>query len=188
MDYYIGQASPGDIGGAGGTYMYDQTNSQWLFVAGGAGTNTGSPNPDGGDPGDGSGGAAGSGGGSGAGVNSNGADSAVGTGTGGITHGNGGSGGPPFDYAQPGGYGGGGGGTSIFDPDIQPFGQAVYYPGGSSGYTGGTTYTEYYPEISAFWYSNPGTSYVITGATVINYNNNIGTAPVTNGYIHINPT
>jgi hypothetical protein len=41
--------------------MYDTTNSQWLFVAGGAGTNTYSPVP--GvlvDPGDGSGGAAGS--------------------------------------------------------------------------------------------------------------------------------
>ena len=33
IQYAIGQASPGDVGGAGGTYIYDQINSQGLFVA-----------------------------------------------------------------------------------------------------------------------------------------------------------
>jgi len=189
ITYLIGQASPGDIGGAGGTYIYDDTNSQWLFVAGGAGILP-TQDPDGHDPGDGSGGAAGTGGGSGAGVNSNGSDSSLSAaGGGGLTYGNGGSGGSSGgfgDNPQTGGFGGGGGGTLLYDYDLPPpF--TVSWQGGGGGYTGGTTFTDYYPGISASWYSNPGTSYMIAGSTRIGYNSNVGSAPVTDGYIKINP-
>ena len=190
IQYAIGQASPGDVGGAGGTYIYDQTNSQWLFIAGGAGTNDWSPNPADNAPGDGSGGAAGSGGGSGAGVNSNGSASTVSAGSGGLTFGNGGTGGTAGtfgDSPQPGGFGGGGGGTRVYDPDLPLFfGEYAYYPGGGGGYTGGTTFTQYTPEVSTVWSSGFGTSYMISGATVWGYNTNQGAAPVTNGYININ--
>jgi hypothetical protein len=192
IQYAIGQASPGDVGGAGGTYMYDQTNSQWLFVAGGAGTDDFSPNPSENAPGGGSGGAAGSGGGSGAGVNSNGSDSTVSAGSGGLTVGNGGTGGTAGtfgDSPQPGGFGGGGGGTRVYDPDLPVyFGQYAYYPGGGGGYTGGTTFTEYTPEVSTVWSSGFGTSYMIAGSTLWAQNSNQGGAPVTNGYININPS
>jgi hypothetical protein len=188
IQYAIGQASPGDAGGAGGTYMYDTTNSQWLFVAGGAGTNTYSPVP--GvlvDPGDGSGGAAGSGGGSGAGVNSNGSNSTANGGSGGLTFGNGatgGSGGSGYGISgAQGGFGGGGGGALRNDFILGP----VYYPGGGGGYTGGTTTTSYIPEDSASWSSAPGTSYAIAGATEYGYNNTIGDNPPVNGYINIIP-
>jgi hypothetical protein len=197
IQYAIGQASPGDVGGAGGTYIYDQTNSQWLFIAGGAGTNDFSPVPfdvfGSGvpDPGDGSGGAAGSGGGSGAGVISNGSDSTVSAGSGGLTVGNGGTGGTAGtfgDSPQPGGFGGGGGGTRVYDPDLPFFfGQYAYYPGGGGGYTGGTTFTEYIPEVSTVWSSGFGTSYAIAGSTYVGSNTTQGGASVTNGYININP-
>jgi hypothetical protein len=188
IQYAIGQASPGDVGGAGGTYMYDQTNSQWLFVAGGAGSNDWSPIPfEGVDPGDGSGGAAGSGGGSGAGVNGFGGHSTVSAGTGGA---------PPPDFLagvggtfgepQFGGFGGGGGGTRVYDPYLPEFyGQYAYYPGGGGGYTGGTTFTEYTPEVSTVWSSGFGTSYAIAGATFWGNNSQQGGASVTNGYINI---
>jgi len=192
IQYAIGQASPGDVGGAGGTYIYDQTNSQWLFVAGGAGTNDFSPNPAENAPGDGSGGAAGSGGGSGAGVNSNGSDSTVSAGSGGLTFGNGGTGGAAGtfgDSPQTGGFGGGGGGTLVYDPALPPlYGEYAYYPGGGGGYTGGTTDTAYTPEVFTAWFSGYGTSYMIAGATFWGYNTNQGSAPVTNGYININPS
>jgi hypothetical protein len=190
IQYAIGQASPGDVGGAGGTYIYDQTNSQWLFIAGGAGTNNFSPNPADTDPGDGSGGAAGSGGGSGAGVNSNGSDSTVSAGYGGLTYGNGCTGGAGGDFgsAQTGGFGGGGGGTRVYDPDLPgSYGQYAYYTGGGGGYTGGTTTTAYDPGNYAVWSSGFGTSYMITGATVVSSQTQQGYAPVTNGYININP-
>jgi hypothetical protein len=190
IQYAIGQASPGDVGGAGGTYIYDQTNSQWLFIAGGAGTNDFSPNPADNAPGDGSGGAAGSGGGSGAGVSSNGSNSTVSAGSGGLTFGNGCTGGTAGtfgDSPQPGGFGGGGGGTRVYDPALPVFyGEYAYYPGGGGGYTGGTTDTAYTPEVSTTWFSGYGTSYMIPGATVWGYNTNQGGAPVTNGYININ--
>jgi hypothetical protein len=190
IQYAIGQASPGDVGGAGGTYIYDQTNSQWLFVAGGAGTNDFSPNPADNAPGDGSGGVAGSGGGSGAGVNGFGGNSTVSAGTGGA---------PPPDFLagiggtfgepQFGGFGGGGGGTRVYDPDLPVyFGQYAYYPGGGGGYTGGTTFTDYTPEVSTVWSSGFGTSYMIAGSTLWAQNSNQGGAPVTNGYININPS
>jgi hypothetical protein len=193
IQYAIGQASPGDVGGAGGTYMYDQTNSQWLFVAGGAGSNDWSPIPfEGVDPGDGSGGAAGSGGGSGAGVNSNGSDSTVSAGSGGLTYGNGGTGGTAGTFGdgpQPGGFGGGGGGTLIYDPALPPsYGEYAYYPGGGGGYTGGTTDTAYTPGTSTAWFSGYGTSYAIAGATFGGNNSQQGGASVTNGYININPS
>lgn len=189
IQYAIGQASPGDVGGGGGTYMYDLTNSQWLFVAGGAGTY-----PAGwiSDPGDGSGGAAGDGGGSGAGVISNGSDSMVSAGSGGLTFGNGGTGGAAGTFGdgpQPGGFGGGGGGTVVYDPNLQIFyGEYAYYPGGGGGYTGGTTTTFYIPGDYAYWDSAPGLSYMISGATIWSQNYDIGGAPVTNGYININPS
>jgi hypothetical protein len=183
IQYAIGQASPGDVGGAGGTYIYDLTNSQWLFVAGGAGTVLDY------DPGDGGGGAAGDGGGSGAGVNSNGSDSTVSAGSGGLTFGNGCTGGAAGtfgDSPQSGGFGGGGGGTLVYDPYLPPFyGEYAYYPGGGGGYTGGTTATVYTPGTNASWYSGSGTSYKISGATL-----RTGVvqsqASVTNGYININ--
>jgi hypothetical protein len=191
IQYAIGQASPGDVGGAGGTYIYDQTNSQWLFVAGGAGTNDFSPNPAENAPGDGSGGVAGSGGGSGAGVNSNGSASTVSAGSGGLTFGNGGTGGAAGtfgDSPQTGGFGGGGGGTLVYDPALPPlYGEYAYYPGGGGGYTGGTTDTTYTPEVFTTWFSGYGTSYMIPGATLWAQNSNQGSAPVTNGYININP-
>jgi hypothetical protein len=185
IEYRIGQASPDDTGGAGGTYIYDTDNSQWLFITGGAGTNNFSPNPSENDPGDGSGGVAGSGGGSGAGVNSNGSDSTVSAGYGGLTYANGGYGGAAgdFGYARPGGFGGGGGGTLIYDESLG----LVYYPGGGGGYTGGTNYTNYDPGNYREWVSTPGTSYMIPGATCIASSTNQGAAPVTNGYININP-
>jgi hypothetical protein len=190
IQYAIGQASPGDVGGAGGTYMYDQTNSQWLFVAGGAGTNDFSPNPSENVPGDGSGGAAGSGGGSGAGVISNGSDSTVSAGSGGLTVGNGGTGGAAGTFGdgpQQGGFGGGGGGTRVYDPALPGiYGQYAYYPGGGGGYTGGTTFADYTPGNVAVWTSGFGTSYAIAGATFVGSNSQ-GDAPVTNGYININP-
>ena len=192
IQYAIGQASPGDVGGAGGTYMYDLTNSQWLFIAGGAGTDNFSPNPSENVPGDGSGGAAGSGGGSGAGVISNGSDSTVSAGSGGLTVGNGGTGGAAGtfgDSPQPGGFGGGGGGTRVYDPALPPlYGEYAYYPGGGGGYTGGTTDTTYTPEVFTTWFSGYGTSYMIPGSTFWGYNTNQGSAPVTNGYININPS
>ena len=191
IQYAIGQASPGDVGGAGGTYIYDQTNSQWLFVAGGAGTNDFSPNPAENAPGDGSGGVAGSGGGSGAGVNSNGSASTVSAGSGGLTFGNGGTGGAAGtfgDSPQPGGFGGGGGGTLVYDPALPPlYGEYAYYPGGGGGYTGGTTDTAYTPEVFTTWFSGYGTSYMIPGSTLWAQNSNQGSASVTNGYININP-
>jgi hypothetical protein len=199
IQYAIGQASPGDVGGAGGTYMYDLTNSQWLFIAGGAGTNDFSPVPfdvfDSGvvpDPGDGSGGAAGSGGGSGAGVISNGGNSTVSAGSGGLTYGNGGTGGTAGTFGdgpQTGGFGGGGGGTLVYDPALPVFyGDYAYYPGGSGGYTGGTTFTDYIPESYTVWSSGFGTSYAIAGSTYVGSNTNQGGASVTNGYININPS
>ena len=184
IQYAIGQASPGDAGGAGGTYMYDTTNSQWLFVAGGAGTNTFSPVPDFFlDPGDGSGGAAGSGGGSGAGVNSNGSNSTANGGLGGLTFGNGAAGGTggTIGTAYNGGFGGGGGGALLSDFSLGN----VYYPGGGGGYTGGTTTTNYIPGDSANWSSTPGTSYVIAGATIYSTSSSIGDNPAVNGYITI---
>jgi hypothetical protein len=189
VQYAIGQASPGGVGGGGGTYMYDLTNSQWLFVAGGAGTY---PAGYAVDPGDGSGGAAGDGGGSGAGVISNGSDSTVSAGSGGLTFGNGGTGGAAGTFGdgpQPGGFGGGGGGTVVYDPNLQPFcGEYAYYPGGGGGYTGGTTSTTYIPGDIAFWDSAPGSSYMISGVTNVGLNFIVGGAPVTNGYININPS
>lgn len=186
IQYAIGQASPGDRGGAGGTYVYDQTNSQWLFVAGGAGTNTFSPVPDE-DPGDGSGGAAGSGGGSGAGVNSNGSNSTESAGSGGLTFGNGAFGGiaGTFGTAYAGGFGGGGGGTILDDVVIGD----VYYPGGGGGYTGGTTTTIYTPEFSKNWVSTPGTSYAIGGSTIVegSVSSSVGGASVTDGRLNIIP-
>jgi len=196
IQYAIGQASPGDVGGAGGTYIYDQTNSRWLFIAGGAGTNDFSPVPfdvfDSGvpDPGDGSGGAEGSGGGSGAGVNGFGGASTVVAGAGGAPPPDflGGAGGNFGDSPQPGGFGGGGGGTRVYDPDLPEFfGQYAYYPGGGGGYTGGTTFTDYTPEVSTVWSSGFGTSYAIAGSTYVGSNTNQGGASVTNGYININP-
>ena len=190
IQYAIGQASPGDVGGAGGTYMYNLTNSQWLFIAGGAGSNDFSPNPSENAPGDGSGGAAGDGGGSGAGVNSNGSASTVSAGSGGLTFGNGGTGGAAGTFGEPqfGGFGGGGGGTRVYDPALSVFyGEYAYYPGGGGGYTGGTTTTTYIPEHSAAWASTPGTSYMISGSTFWGYKTYQGSAPVTNGYININP-
>ncbi|BAT22173.1 putative Fibronectin binding protein [Yellowstone lake phycodnavirus 1] len=195
IQYAIGQASPGDVGGAGGTYIYDQTNSRWLFIAGGAGTNDFSPVPfdvfDSGvpDPGDGSGGAEGSGGGSGAGVNSSGSSSLASGAGGGATWPDllGGIGGG-FGEPQFGGFGGGGGGTRVYDPDLPEFfGQYAYYPGGGGGYTGGTTFTEYTPEVSTVWSSGFGTSYAIAGSTYVGSDTNQGGASVTNGYININP-
>ncbi len=187
IQYAIGQASPGDVGGAGGTYMYDLTNSQWLFVAGGAGTDDASPVPDDYvDPGNGSGGAAGSGGGSGAGVNSNGSDSTVSAGSGGLTFGNDATGGAGGSFGEPqmGGFGGGGGGTRVYD-FVLP-GEYAYYPGGGGGYTGGTTATNYDPGVNANWLSTPGTSYAISGAAAWGSNSSSGPGTaVTNGYINI---
>jgi hypothetical protein len=185
IQYAIGQASPGYAGGAGGTYMYDTTNSQWLFVAGGAGTNAHSPVPhDDVDPGDGSGGAAGSGGGSGAGVNSNGSNSTANGGLGGLTFGNGAAGGTggTIGTAYNGGFGGGGGGAIIVSDFILG---PVYYPGGGGGYTGGTTTTNYVPGNSANWSSTPGTSYAIAGATIYGTSSSFGDNPAVNGYITI---
>jgi hypothetical protein len=190
IQYAIGQASPGDVGGAGGTYIYDMTNSQYLFVAGGAGTNDFSPNPADNAPGDGSGGVAGSGGGAGAGVNSNGSDSTVSAGYGGTSYENGAYGGAAGtfgDSPQQGGFGGGGGGTLVYDPDLPiQYGFYAYYPGGGGGYTGGTTFTAYDPGNYALWTSTPGTSYMISGATLVGSQGQQGSASVTNGYININ--
>ena len=132
---------------------------------------------------------AGSGGGSGAGVNGFGGNSTVSAGTGGA---------PPPDFLagvggtfgepQFGGFGGGGGGTRVYDPALPPlYGEYAYYPGGGGGYTGGTTDTTYTPEVFTTWFSVYGTSYMIPGATVSAYNTYQGGAPVTNGYININP-
>jgi hypothetical protein len=184
IQYAIGQASPGNIGGAGGTYMYDTTNSQWLFVAGGAGAGAASLNPSDNDPGDGSGGAAGDGGGSGAGVNSNGGNSTVSAGSGGLTVANGATGGAggTFGTILPGGFGGGGGGTVITDGVIGD----VLYPGGGGGYTGGSTSTSYSPEEVAVWASSPGTSYIISGATMVSWTG-LSSGTSQNGYLNIYP-
>jgi hypothetical protein len=184
IQYAIGQASPGNIGGAGGTYMYDTTNSQWLFVAGGAGAGAASLNPSDNDPGDGSGGAAGDGGGSGAGVNSNGGNSTVSAGSGGLTVANGATGGAggTFGTILPGGFGGGGGGTVITDGVIGD----VLYPGGGGGYTGGSTSTSYIPEEVAAWASSPGTSYIISGATMVSWTG-LFSGTSQNGYLNIYP-
>jgi len=177
IQYAIGQAAPSTggwpiPGGAGGTYIYDQTNSQMLFVAGGAGAGGAvSGRPDEVDPGDGSGGAAGSGGGSGAGVNSDGSNSTANGGSGGLTFGNGAYGGGAGGFGTPasGGFGGGGGGTWAFVTDLGN----VFYPGGGGGYTGGTTETiinnsdPLYGTASGT--SMPGTSYMISGSTLVNY-------------------
>jgi hypothetical protein len=122
-------------------------------------------------------------------VNSNGSDSPSNAGGGGLTYGNGGSGGSSGtfgDNPQTGGFGGGGGGTLLYDYDLPPPFTA-YFQGGGGGYTGGTTFTYYSPGTFASWYSNPGTSYMIAGATRISYNGLNYIAPVTDGYIKINP-
>jgi hypothetical protein len=76
----------------------------------------------------------------------------------------------------------------IYDPALPVFyGEYAYYPGGGGGYTGGTTTTIYIPGDTAAWVSTPGTSYMIPGSTFWAYNTNQGSAPVTNGYININP-
>lgn len=190
IQYAVGQASPGEVGGGGGTFVYDVTNSQFLFVAGGAGggypssspydTGTGTPI----DPGDGSGGAAGSGGGSGAGVNSNGSDSTVSAGSGGLTFGNGATGGAggSENEPQPGGFGGGGGGTRVYDVDL-PFGYA-YYPGGGGGYTGGTSTATYVPGTLAYFNSTAGTSYMISGSTFVFWQASAD-GPSQDGYLNI---
>jgi hypothetical protein len=186
IQYAIGQASPGNCGGAGGTFVYDMTNSQMLFVAGGAGSYFTSLNPIDTDPLDGSGGSAGYGGGSGAGVNSNGSDSLVDAGTGGLTFGNGSAGGTggTIGTAYAGGFGGGGGGTRISDPILGD----VYYVGGGGGYTGGTTTTSYVPEVSSSWYATPGRSYAITGTTLVDWTAGTGGGNVSqHGYLNIIP-
>lgn len=175
IQYAVGQRANGGtwvVGGAGGTYIYDQTNSQMLFVAGGAGAGAAvSGPPDEVDPGDGSGGAAGSGGGSGAGLNSNGSDSTADGGGGGLTFGNGAYGGRGGSTGTPesGGFGGGGGGTTVVFNDLGP----VHYSGGGGGYTGGTTETFVNNSDILFGTaagtSLPGTSYMITGSTLVSY-------------------
>lgn len=192
IQYAIGQASPGNIGGAGGTFVYDVTNSQMLFVAGGGGSQASSIPYDMVNgvpiyPGDGSGGAAGSGGGSGAGVNSNGSNSTANAGSGGLTFGNGatgGAGGGISGTTVAGGFGGGGGGTVQYDFDLPPA-YIVPYSGGGGGYTGGTTYTVYNPGFSLYSTSNPGTSYMISSATFNSWNNDAGMS--VNGYLNIIP-
>ena len=170
IQYAVGQGAvgtPWPVGGAGGTYIYDQTNSQMLFVAGGGP----SGRPDEVDPGTGDGGAAGSGGGSGAGVNSDGSNSTADGGSGGLTFGNGayGGAGGGFGTSVAGGFGGGGGGTSEYVTDLD----LVFYSGGGGGYTGGTTETIVNNSDplngTASGTSLPGTSYMITGSTLINY-------------------
>jgi hypothetical protein len=77
----------------------------------------------------------------------------------------------------------------VYDPDLPFFfGQYAYYPGGGGGYTGGTTFTDYTPEVSTVWSSGFGTSYAIAGSTYVGSDTNQGGAPVTNGYININPS
>jgi len=186
IQYAIGQAAPGNTGGAGGTFVYDMTNSQMLFVAGGAGSNFVSPDPTENDPLDGSGGAAGAGGGSGAGVNSNGSNSTANGGSGGLTFGNGAAGGTggTIGTAYAGGFGGGGGGSIISDPVL---GQ-VYYVGGGGGYTGGSASTNYEPELYSSWYAIPGRSYAISGTTLVTWTAWTGGGNVSqDGYLNIIP-
>jgi hypothetical protein len=171
IQYAIGQASPGGIGGAGGTYVYDMTNFQWLFVAGGAGYSGASFNS-----GDGYGGTPGFGGGSGAGVYTNGSDSLEGFGSGGFTVENGAAGGAGyFDYGgYNGGFGGGGGGG--YGPS------SARYVGGGGGYTGGSTFSE----SDSIWFSLPGTSYLHPAAIQVS-GNATNNGPTRNGYINISP-
>lgn len=153
IQYRIGGAgTPGNYGGGGGgaTYIYDLTNSRWLFVAGGG--NGAGYTIRGGDagptsaPGAGGGGAAGSVGGGGGGITGDGGDSAV---AGGKSYANGSAGGGFGGYG--GGFGGGGGGAAAFTPD-----GPVREGGGGGGYTGGNAGDN----------SVGGTSYAIPGSTV----------------------
>jgi hypothetical protein len=183
IEYVIGQASPNQVGGAGGTFIYDLTNSLWLFVAGGAGA------PQASDPlvseGDGSGGVTGTSGGSGAGISTDGSGGTYDTG-GGLTTTNGAFGGTggTLGTPYPGGFGGGGGGCEFFDFDITA--NPLYIVGGGGGYSGGTTSGTYEPGLVATWGCSPGTSYLIPGSTIIGTTNSGGST--NNGYINITQT
>jgi hypothetical protein len=104
-------------------------------------------------------------------VNSDGSNSTANGGSGGLTFGNGayGGGAGGFGNAASGGFGGGGGGTWALVTDLGN----VFYPGGGGGYTGGTTETiinnsdPLYGTASGT--SMPGTSYMISGSTLVNY-------------------
>ena len=183
IQYVIGQASPNSVGGAGGTFIYDLSNSVWLFVAGGAGgSQTSDPNE---SEGDGSGGVTGTSGGSGAGISTNGSGGTYDTG-GGLTITNGafGGGGGTLGTPYPGGFGGGGGGCVFNDYDITT--QPLYIVGGGGGYSGGTTTGEYIPGQVAVFNCSPGTSYHIPSSTITGtYSSGWGSSD--NGYINIIP-
>lgn len=150
--------------GGGATYIYDLTNSQWLFVAGGGSgggvTNAGNNALSTATPGSGNGGSApsSSAGGGGGGITGDGGSSIMASG--GRSYANGSLGGN-----QGGGFGGGGGAG-------QTFGDCG---GGGGGYTGGNggTANQAYP-------SSGGTSYSINTASVIS--DIIESNPSTNGY------
>jgi len=119
--YIIGGPPDNLYSGSGGTYIYDQTNTQWLFVAGGRGGG-GYSFSEYSSSGDGNGGDSVYGGSGGGGVNGDGGDIIFGSGGKSFINGStGGVGG--------GGFGGGGGGSEVD-------GTVVYY-GGGGGYTGG---------------------------------------------------
>jgi hypothetical protein len=182
IQYVIGQASPNSVGGAGGTFIYDLSNSVWLFVAGGGGSQTSDPNE---SEGDGSGGVTGTSGGSGAGISTNGSGGTYDTG-GGLTITNGafGGGGGTLGTPYPGGFGGGGGGCVFNDYDITT--QPLYIVGGGGGYSGGTTTGEYIPGQVAVFNCSPGTSYHIPSSTITGtYSSGWGSSD--NGYINIIP-
>lgn len=167
-------------GGGGATYVYDVTNSQWLFVAGGGGGlavfyGTGGVNGDdaldSSNPGDGSGGTAVSmsGGGGGGGVSGNGAGTYFPSfpNGGGKSYVNGSAGGVA-DGTSNGGFGGGGSGYYVSYA-------AGNHGAGGGGYSGGTSGGYLHP--GGFG----GTSYVISGATVIS--DVPASNPGQNGYI-----
>ena len=148
--------------GGGGTYIYDLTNSRWLFVAGGGSgggvTNSGYDAYSSVTPGSGNGGApyGSPSGGGGGGISGDGGSSVMAGG--GRSYANGSLGG----YTG-GGFGGGGGAGQTFGD----------YGGGGGGYTGGNGggYAQY---------SSGGTSYCINTASIIS--DIIASNPSTDGY------
>ena len=178
IQYIVGQAGGAYGGGGGGSFIYDVTNSRWLFVAGGGGggcdphyTVSGQNARDASVPGNGSGGTSDSTyglGGGGGGVNANGSNAGITvngrTPTGGLSWGNGGGGG-----TYQGGFGGGGGGQIVPPGNGGHVGQTG---GGGGGYTGGS---------SIAGGAQGGTSYCISGATIVSQN----ATNAQNGYIFI---
>jgi hypothetical protein len=178
VSYIVGgQGTNG--GGSGGTFMYDTTNSRFLFVAGGGGIDSAGTGNANALPitsaGSGNGGTAlptgASSGGAGGGAFTDGANALFGGG-GGKSFLNGGAGGVGSGLGNgggPGGFGGGGGGQVV----------GSYCSGGGGGYTGGSILNNNTNAGSV----GGGSSYAIAGSTFVSQNatnTGVGSIVVTN--------